>query len=713
MKMKLIKLLLLLFVVVVANAQKSTVNNEEKYVSELLKRMTLEEKLGQLNQPIFVKGTKFDSLLVKIKQSKVGSLCVVNNGALTVSQRNQLQKAAVENSRLGIPVLFGFDVIHGYKTIFPTPLGMSASWDEDMIVDASQIAAREARSAGFDMTFSPMVDVSRDPRWGRISECSGEDVLLNARLGAAAVRGYQGKDLTDHANIGSCVKHFVGYGLSQGGRDKQFAEVSQRSLLDTYLPPFEACVKAGAISVMTGFNDISGVPATANHYTLTEILKQKWGFDGFTLSDWDAVFELMNHGIAGTEKEAAEKAINAGTDMEMKSDTYISNLAKSVQEGTVKIKTIDDAVIRILRMKYRLGLFQNPYTDESAHSKLFLNPSHLAVARRAASESMVLLKNNGILPLKSDVKRISVTGPFATNRDMLGWWIGSGEQTDVVTIVDGMTNNAPKGVEIINGTDPRHETGISVVCVGEPGNTFGESHCLTDITLSASQVELIRETKKSGNKVIAVVFNGRPLALTPIMEYVDALVIAWHPGTEAGNAVADVLFGKTNPSGKLTASFVKSTGQIPLYYSDRISGRPKEDRYLDNDANPLFPFGFGLSYTNYAYSNLKLSTNSIKQNGQIEVSVDIKNTGNVDGKEIVQLYVHDMVAFVTRPQKELKDFQKVFIPKGETKTVKFTLSGSQLAFYNQQLNKVVEPGEFRLWVAPDSQSGLSTVFTVK
>jgi beta-glucosidase len=713
MKMKLIKMLLLLFVAVFAVAQKPAASNEEKFVSELLKRMTLDEKLGQLTQPIYVSGTKFDSLILKIKQSKVGSLCVVNNGALTVNQRNQLQRAAVENSRLGIPVLFGFDVIHGYKTIFPTPLGMSASWDEEMVVEASGIAAREARSAGFDMTFSPMVDVSRDPRWGRISECYGEDVLLNARLGAAAVRGYQGKDLTDHANIGSCVKHFVAYGLSQGGRDKQFTEVSQRSLLETYLPPFEACVKAGAISVMTGFNDVSGVPATANHYTLTEILKQKWGFDGFTLSDWDAVIELMNHGIAGTTREAAEKAINAGTDMEMKSNTYISNLTKSVQEGTVKIKTIDDAVTRILRMKYRLGLFARPYTDDNAHKKLFLNPAHRIVARRAAAESMVLLKNNGILPLKDNVKRISVTGPFATNRDMLGWWIGSGEQSDVVTVVDGLTNNAPKGVEIVNGTDPRNKTGISVVCIGEPGNTFGESHSFTDITLTASQVELIRETKKRGNQVIAVVFNGRPLVLTPIMDYVDALVIAWHPGTEAGNAVADVLFGKVNPSGKLTTSFLKTSGQIPLYYADRVSGRPEEDIYLDNDGKALFPFGFGLSYTNYAYSNLKLSANSIKQNGQIEVSVDVKNTGNADGKEIVQLYVQDLVASVTRPQKELKDFQKVFIPKGETKTVKFTLSANQLAFYNQQLNKVVEPGEFKLWVAPDSQSGLSTVFTIK
>jgi len=442
--MKLIKFLLLSFTVLVATAQKTTSLNEDKFVSNLLKRMTIEEKLGQLTQPTYVKGTNFNSLVFKIKQSKVGSLCVTNSGSLSVSQRNQIQKVAVDSSRLGIPVLFAFDVIHGYHTIFPTPLGMSASWDEKLVEEASSVAALEARSSGIDMTYSPMVDVSRDPRWGRISECFGEDVLLNARLGAAAVKGYQGKDLTSHSQIGSCVKHFVGYGMSQGGRDKQFTEISERSLFETYLPPFEACVKAGAISVMTAFNDISGVPASANYFTETEILKKKWGFEGFTLSDWDAVIQLINHGIAGDEKEAAEKAINAGTDVEMKSSSYIENLSKSIKEGKTNIRVIDEAVQRVLRMKFRLGLFDKPFVDESLTASYQLTPQNRQIARRAAAESMVLLKNNGVLPLSGKAELISVVGPFADNRDLQGWWSGAGDQNKVITAFEGIKKKCPE-----------------------------------------------------------------------------------------------------------------------------------------------------------------------------------------------------------------------------------------------------------------------------
>jgi len=682
----------------------------ENKISALLTKMTLEEKVGQLVHPALEK--QDETLYKKIQSGQIGSFCVLNTSIYTPAERNQLQKLAVEKSRLGIPLLFAFDVIHGFSTIYPTPLGASASWDLEMAAKTAAMAANEARNFGVEMAYSPMVDVSRDPRWGRISECFGEDVLLNAKFGEAVVKGYQGNDLTSKNSVGACVKHFVGYGMSMGGRDKQFAEISKRSLVETYLPPFEACVKAGAVSVMAAFSDVAGVPSTANHYTLTETLKNKWGFDGFTVSDWNGVIEMVNHGIAGTEKEAAEKTINAGTDVEMRSNTYLQ-LVQSVKEGKVNIKTIDESVRRLLRIKFRLGLFENPYIDEIEAIKSQVTASNRSIARLAAAESMVLLKNNGVLPLTEKDTKLSIIGPFANNRDILGWWDGRGEQSQTVSAYEGINNNKPVTTELLNGTKSHQVAKVTIVCVGEPGNTFGESHCLSDISLSKAQVEMVKEAKVNGSKIVVVVFNGRPLALTAIMEYADAVVLAWHPGTEGGNALADVLFGKINPSGKLTISFPKSTGQIPIFYSDRNSGRPQEDEYLDVDAQPLFPFGFGLSYTKFEYSNLKISTDKIDKEGSLEVSVDVSNKGPFDGKEIIQLYVHDKVACVTRPQKELKNFTKVLIKKGEMKTVKFTLSAKELAFYDIDFNKIIEPGEFDLWVGTNSADLIKSTFWVK
>lgn len=675
----------------------------EQRIDGLLSRMTLEEKVGQLMQPVYVRNDQ--ELLSWIEQGLVGSLCVTESQIFTPEQRNEIQRIAVEKSRLGIPLLFGFDVVHGFTTIFPVPLGLSASWDETAVEESAAIAAAEASGYGIDMTFSPMVDVARDSRWGRISESYGEDVLLNARFGAAAVRGYQGEDPAAEARMGSCVKHFVGYGAARGGRDKQFTELSNRTLLETYLPPFEACIRAGAVSVMSAFNDIAGIPASANPYTLRTLLKEQWGFDGFVLSDWDAVVELENHGIADSDADAAERALTAGLDVEMKSRTFL-NLVKLVETGRIDPKIVDDAVRRVLRIKFRLGIFDHPYIDEVKAGTMQLTPEHRAAARRIAAESMVLLKNNGVLPLSKSEKVLSLTGPFASNRDMIGWWTGHGRRSDVVTVVEGLRRNLPDSLVLIEGSASRERARTMILCVGESGASFGESHSLADISLRGSQVAMIREAKARGMRVVVVLFNGRPLAISDIVDLADAVLVAWHPGVEAGNAVADVLFGNINPCGKLTCSWPKHSGQMPLFYSDRTSGRPRENRYLDVDGQPLFPFGFGLSYTEFRYGNLQLSSRSISPEGTLAVRVDITNAGSCDGKEIVQLYVHDRVASVTRPRMELKDFAKVFIPAGETRTVELKVDAQELALINAACRRVVEPGVFDLWVGPNSRDGL-------
>jgi len=545
---KLLSFLFFFFNIINLTAQtpyyKSANHPVEERVNDLLKRMTLTEKLGQLTMPALYNDSTFLSIQEDVIKGTVSTICVVRTFDFTIAKRNKIQELAIKNSRLGIPILFAFDVIHGYKTIFPIPLGLSASWDPHLAFLTARAAAREASVSGVDLTFSPMVDVARDARWGRISEGSGEDVLLNCRFAKAMVEGYQGKDLTDKYSIGACLKHFVGYGASTGGRDYQFTELSERALRETYLPPFQAGVKAGAVSIMSAFNDISGVPAVANAFTLDQVLRKEWGFTGFVVSDWAAVDELKEHGIAGTNVEAASAALTAGTDVEMNSNCYV-DLAKEVNEKHFSEKIIDEAVRRVLRTKFRLGLFEHPYTEEGNEINEILNTNNRALARKAAAESMVLLKNDGVLPIKENSGEITVLGEWANNPDLMGWWTGMGDRKDVITIIEGLKQNQPKGVKIIHTANPQSlNNNTVIVCVGESGNMFGEDHSRSELELPWGQAEQIRQLKESGKKVIAVIFNGRPLVLTEVAKYADAILLAWHPGTEAGNAVADVLYGK-------------------------------------------------------------------------------------------------------------------------------------------------------------------------
>ncbi len=689
-------------------------NATESKITALLEKMTLDEKIGQLSQPVLFIESRED-LREAIKKGEVGSFCVIKKSQITPELYNELQRIAVEESRLGIPILFGFDVIHGFRTIFPNPLGISSSWNEQTMMDAADVAASEARYFGIHMAFSPMVDVARDPRWGRIAEGAGEDVELNKRMGAAIVRGFMGDGLDKPDQIGACAKHFVGYGMALGGRDKQFCEISPRTLLDTYLPPFKACVDAGAVSFMAALHDISGVPATANHYTLTEVLKDDWGFNGFVLSDWDSVVEVISHGTVADEEGAAASALAAGTDVEMKSTTYKEYLPQAIESGKVSMDRVDDAVRRLLRIKYRLNLFDNPYIDVKKGHEMQLTQENRATARRVASESMILLKNdNEILPLSGNSGTIAVTGSLAHTNDLYGHWKGNGNFNDVVTAFAGLDANKPSGVKILDATNSDVDADMAIVCVGEPSSAFGESNDVSDITLTADHVKAVKEAKEKYKKVIVVVFCGRPLVLTPIVDIADAILIAWHAGTEAGNALADILYGKVNPTAKTTCSFLKSTGHIPLYYSDRKSGRPKEDNYTDMMAEPLFPFGFGLNYTTFEYRNLRISSPTMsKDGGKIIVSIDVRNAGRRPSEEIVQLYIHDIVADVTRPQMELKDFKKVYIKNGESIIVKFEITPDQLSYFNSKLEEVVEPGEFDLWVGGSSTTCLHKNFVVE
>jgi len=672
----------------------------EVRVNDLLMKMTIEEKLGQLNMPALENND--EAMHSDLMKGKISAFCVVRPYPLSVKMRNELQTLAVEKSRLGIPVIFAFDVIHGYKTIFPTPLALSASWDTELAKNTAQIAACEASVSGIDLTFSPMVDVARDPRWGRISEGSGEDVLMNRRFGKAMVEGYQGADLTAKYSMGACVKHFVGYGAAMGGRDYQFTELSERALRETYLPPFQECVNAGAVSIMSAFNDISGLPAAANSFTLDQVLRKEWGFKGFVVSDWKAIDQLKAHGIAETDQQAANAALSAGNDMEMKTQCY-NTLAKEVNGKRFSEKIIDEAVKRVLRIKFKLGLFENPYTIEGEESISQLSPENRVLARKAASESMVLLKNSDLLPIKENSGRITLLGEWANNKDVIGWWTGNGDKKDVVTVFDGLSQNLPKGVEISFSAEPQTLNSKTViVCVGESGNMFGENHCRSEITLPWGQTEQIKQLKESGHKVIVVIFNGRPLVLTEIEKYADAILLAWHPGTEAGNALADVLFGITNPSGHVTTTFPKKSGQIPLFYSDRTSGRPGYNSYLDVDAEPLYPFGFGLSYTSFSYSNMVLSKKLISKNESFNVSINVSNTGNVTGKEVVQLYMHQKVATITQAKKKLIDFQKIELKPGETQTVTFMVSPDELAILDKNLKSVIESGDFDIWIGKNS-----------
>lgn len=718
----------------------------EKKVEDLLSKMTLEEKVGQMNQFNFDQITP--DLINNIKSGNVGSLLNV----VDAKQVNQLQKTAVEESRLGIPIIIGRDVIHGFKTIFPIPLGQAASFNPQLVEDGAHIAAVEARSVGVNWTFAPMLDISRDARWGRIAESLGEDPYLAGQMGAAMVKGFQGRgDLKSKNAIAACIKHFVGYGAAEGGRDYNSSNIPPLLMRNVYLAPFLNAINAGAATLMTSFNDNDGIPASGNEYLLKNVLRGEWGFDGFVISDWASMSEMIQHGYAKDGPHVAELAANAGIDMEMVSETYLRHLPTLVKEGKVSEEVVDNAVRNILRVKFRMGLFDNPYTEENKPS-VFYDTAHLDAARKAAIESAILLKNdNQILPLSTD-KKIAVIGPMAdAPHDQLGTWIFDGEKSRTITPLkalkddykhikysyelalaysrDASTANFGKAKQAAASAD------AAIVFLGEESILSGEAHSLSNINLIGAQSELLKAIKSTGKPVILVIMAGRPLTIERDLPYADAVLYNFHPGTMGGPAIMDLIFGKANPSGKLPVTFVREVGQIPMYYNHNNTGRPAPDKvstldqipveagqtslgntsfYLDSGRDPLFPFGYGLSYTKFEYSDLSLSANTIPADGgQLTVSVTLKNLGKIDGTEVVQLYIRDLVGSIARPVKELKGFKRVDLKAGESKVVEFTLKASDLAFYGRNLAKAVEPGDFDIWVGGDSQASLKATFAVE
>lgn len=767
----------------------------EKRIENLISKMTLEEKIGQMNQVSFFavedkaiaqyseddmntflermgiaggQGQKKPSQMTKaekvalirqaaaqmldnsiiqpVKAGGIGSLLNVTDPEMV----NKLQKEAMENSRLGIPLIIGRDVIHGFKTIFPIPLGQAASFSPQIVEEGARIAAVEARSTGVTWTFAPMLDISRDARWGRIAESLGEDPYLAGVLGAAMVKGFQGNgNLNGPNSVAACVKHFVGYGAAEGGRDYNSTNIPPILLHNVYLSPFQQAIKAGAATLMTSFNDNDGIPASGNSYILKKILRDEWKFDGFVVSDWASMTEMIAHGFAKDGKQVAEISANAGLDMEMVSGSYVQYLPQLVKEGKVSVETIDNAVRNILRIKFRMGLFENPYVDTKKESVLYAD-AHLKAARQAAIESAILLKNdNNTLPL-SRGKKVAIIGPMAdAPHDQMGTWVFDGDKNYTVTPVaalkgeykdvnyvyeeglaysrDKSTANFDKAKQAAAAAD------VAVVFLGEEAILSGEAHSLSNINLIGLQSDLLKAVKSAGKPVVLVIMAGRPLTIGRDLPYADAVLFNFHPGTMGGPAILDLLFGKANPSGKLPATFVREVGQIPMYYNHNNTGRPAPEKvmtlddialeagqtslgntsfYLDSGKDPLFPFGYGLSYTTFEYSNITLSASTVPMNGTLTVKATLKNTGSVDGTEVAQLYVQDIVGSVVRPVKELKGFQRVALKAGEAKTIEFKLTTDDLAFYGRDLVKKAEKGDFNVWVGGHSNATLKGTFSV-
>ena len=709
---------------------KNTLTDAEKetrFVRDLMKKMTLTEKIGQLSQYVggeLLTGPKSgavsDSLFVR---GMVGS--ILNVGG--VDNLRKLQQKNMESSRLKIPILFAFDVIHGYKTIFPTPLAESCSWDLALMYETAKAAAIEASASGIHWTFAPMVDVARDPRWGRIVEGAGEDTYLGCKIAEARVRGFQW-NLGKPNALFACAKHFVAYGAPQAGRDYAPVDLSLSALADVYLPPFKACIDAGVQTFMSAFKSINGVPATSNRWLLTDLLRKEWKFKGFVVSDWNAVQELKAHGVAETDEDAAMAAFNAGVDMNMTDGLYNRCLEKLVRENRIDMNEIDTSVERILRAKYALGLFEDPYRflDNQRESREVRSASAMALARKAAASSMVLLKNaNALLPLSKQTKRIALVGPLANNRaEVMGSWKARGEDKDVVTVLEGIKNKLGSGTEVnyVQGCDfldpstsefsaaleAAKQSDVVIAVVGEKALMSGESRSRAVLRLPGKQEALLDTLRKAGKPLVVVLMNGRPLCLESVDKQADAMLEAWFPGTQCGTAVADVLFGDIVHAAKLTASFPLTEGQIPNNYNYKRSGRPGDMpysstvRHIDVPNRNLYPFGYGLSYTTFSYGEMQCPT-AFDDKGFLPVSVDVTNTGNYDGEEIVQLYVADKVASMVRPIKELKGFQKVFIPKGQTKRVEFKLNVKDLGFWNSLMQYVVEPGTFEIMVGTNSE----------
>lgn len=724
--------------------EKNTASDQkmEVFVDDLIKKMTLEEKIGQISLFTSDWSTTGPSIqndyIDLIKQGKAGSVF----NAYTVDFVRELQRVAVEETRLHIPLIFGFDVIHGHRTIFPIPLGQSSTWDTSMIEKAERIAAIESTAEGLNWVFAPMVDVSRDPRWGRVMEGSGEDTWLGSLIAAARVKGFQGKSLSDNNTVIACVKHFAAYGAPQAGRDYHTVDMSERSLFEWYLPVYKAAVDAGAGSVMTSFNEIAGVPSTSNKWLLTDLLRDKWKFNGFVVTDYGSINELIPHGVAADQAQAAELSINAGVDMDMQGSAFLNVIDSLVKLKRVSEETVNTAVRRILIAKYKLGLFDDPYKycDKTREAKEIMTPEFREFAREVAAKSCVLLKNeNKTLPVAADVKRIALIGPLADSKeDMLGFWSGAGQAEKCVTLLEGLKNKTKGSVniltvkgcnindenldEISKAVSAARNSDFVILALGESRMMTGEAACRTEISLPGMQMKLAEAVIKTGKPVAVVLFNGRPLAIPGLDKIAPAILETWFGGTEAGNGITDILFGDYNPSGKLTMTFPLNVGQVPLFYNSKNTGRPinpdnpyekYKSNYLDSPNTPLYPFGYGLSYTSFSYSDIKLNKESFAINDMIIASVDITNTGDRDGEEIVQLYVRDLVGDVTRPVKELKGFKKVNIKKGETITVAFTISTQCLAYYHQNMSFSVDPGDFILFIGTNSEKTNNKAFTVQ
>ncbi len=708
-------------------------------VDALLKKMTLEEKAGQLT----LYASKWEhtgpvegqSYIKEVRAGQCGSIL----NAPKVEYARQLQEMAVNESRLGIPLMFGFDVIHGFKTIFPVPLGMASSWDMDAIEKAARVAAIEAAASGVTWTFAPMVDIARDPRWGRIAEGAGEDTYLGCEVAKANVRGFQGKDLADPLTVAACAKHFAAYGAAQAGRDYHTVDMSERMLRETYLPPFKAAADAGVVSFMTAFNELDGVPATGSKFLLKKILRDEWKFNGLVVTDYTSINEMIPHGAAKDLADAAALAMNAGVDLDMMGSAYLKNLEQLLNKKRVTIEQIDNAVRNVLTMKFKLGLFEDPYRycNEEREKKLIYAKEHMEAAYDVAGKSMVLLKNKDqLLPLKTG-KRIAVIGELAeSQRDLLGTWRGRGDwevTTNVLTSIissngEKLTTFTP-GCNVYHNDDSGFKKAVSlakksdvvIMVLGETSRMSGEAASRSNITLPGSQTELLREIKKTGKPIVLILLNGRPLALEEEDKLADAILEAWHPGSLSSKVIADMIFGKLVPSGKLPVTFPRNLGQAPIHYNLKNTGRPYDPAYperkfvscyIDTSNDPLYPFGYGLSYTSFKYSDMKLTQTEMKKGETLKVSVTVTNTGEYDGEEVVQLYIRDLVGSVTRPLKELKGFQKIFLKKGESKTVEFAIGEKQLKFLRQDMTWGSEPGDFEVFIGTNSRDADKVAFTL-
>lgn len=729
--MKLLSVVAVLLGVVASLARADEAEIERK-VAALLARMTQEEKIGQLAQYSVPGRETGPAERANIEEEIAAARCGSLLNAIGPEETRALQRLAVEETRLGIPLLFGFDVVHGYRTIFPINLGQAASWDLEAIEASERIAATETAAAGIHWTFAPMVDIARDPRWGRIAEGSGEDPFLGGAIAAARVRGFQGDDLARVDTILACAKHFAGYGAAQGGRDYHTTDIPEITLRDVYLPPFKAAVDAGVGTFMAAFNDLNGVPATANAFLFQDILRGEWGFHGFVVSDWDSVKELLAHGVAADEAEACRLAMNAGVDMDMQGGIYAPQMAAQLASGAVSAERLDAAVGAILAAKFRLGLFDDPYrySDEARERAETLRPESLEFARDFARKSCVLLKNaDETLPLKPDA-RIALIGELANSqRDLLGEWRGRGREEEAVSVRAGMEAAFPGRVRYVEGAkvhgDDRSgfkaavaaakKADVVVAVLGESWNMSGEAASRTELGLPGVQAELLSKLRDTGKPVVLVLFSGRPLALAPILDDVDALLLAWLPGTMGGPAIADLLSGAASPEGKLPVTFPRSLGQIPIFYNAKITGRPQDDatpmqkfrsNYLDAPNTPQFPFGFGLSYATFSYLAPTIERALLTPDGEQSIRVTVKNTGSRAGVEIAQLYTRDLVGSVTRPVRELKGFQRVALEPGESREIVFALKPSDLAFTRSDMSFGPEPGAFEVFVGGDSYAPL-------